>query len=90
MTTPAKPDPVALHKALSEAWGTKPGLGQLAAVNHTSIGKRFMVTAAVFFVIGGLLAMLIRTQLATSRSPFMEEGTYAQVFTMHGTIMMFL
>ena len=34
--------------------------------------------------------MLIRTQLASSRSPFMEEGTYAQVFTMHGTIMMFL
>ncbi|MBC7282228.1 cytochrome c oxidase subunit I [Hoeflea sp.] len=90
MKKAAEPGSVRLHKALSEVWGTKPGLGRLAAVNHSTIGKRFMATAAVFFVIGGLLAMLIRTQLATSRSPFMEEGTYAQVFTMHGTIMMFL
>jgi len=84
------PDPIRLHKALSEVWDTKPGLGRLAAVNHTVIGRRFMATAAVFFAIGGLLAMLIRTQLASSQSPFMEEGLYAQVFTMHGTIMMFL
>ena len=82
--------PIRLHKQLERIWGTKPGLARLAAVNHTVVGKRFMITSGVFFAIGGLLAMLIRAQLASSESPFMEEGLYAQVFTMHGTIMMFL
>lgn len=81
---------LALHRKLSEIWGTPPGLGRLSAVNHTAIGLRFIVTSGIFFAIGGLLAMLIRAQLATSASPFMDEGLYSQVFTMHGTIMMFL
>ncbi|MGE0418084.1 MAG: cytochrome c oxidase subunit I [Acetobacteraceae bacterium] len=83
-------DPIRLHKALSAVWGTRSGLAQLAAVNHTILGRRFIATAAVFFGIGGLLAMMIRAQLASTASPFMEEGLYAQIFTMHGTIMMFL
>ena len=82
--------PIQRHKALERIWGTPPGWGRLSAVNHTVIGKRFMLTALVFFTIGGLLAMLIRIQLASATSPFMDAGTYAQVFTMHGTIMMFL
>jgi len=90
MTQPARSDALRLHRQLTAIWGTGPGLARLAAVNHSVIGKRFMATAAVFFAIGGLLGMLIRTQLASSQSPFMEEGVYAQVFTMHGTIMMFL
>ncbi|OHV72603.1 cytochrome c oxidase subunit I [Ensifer sp. LCM 4579] len=84
------PSPVALHKAFERVWGTPPGLARLAAVNHNIIGKRFMLTALVFFAIGGLLAMLIRTQLASSESAFMDAEQYAQVFTMHGSIMMFL
>lgn len=79
-----------LHRELTDAWSPPPGIGHLAAINHTVIGLRFMITAGVFFAIGGVLAMLIRAQLATSASPFMDEGLYAQVFTMHGTIMMFL
>ncbi|MCJ8141297.1 cbb3-type cytochrome c oxidase subunit I, partial [Falsirhodobacter halotolerans] len=82
--------PIQRHNALERIWGTAPGWGRLAAVNHSILGKRFMITALVFFAIGGLLAMLIRTQLASRDSVFMEAGTYAQVFTMHGTIMMFL
>jgi cytochrome c oxidase subunit I+III len=50
----------------------------------------FIVTSIVFFIVGGILAMLIRAQLASPRSAFMTPETYAQVFTMHGTIMMFL
>ncbi|MCJ8520042.1 cytochrome c oxidase subunit I+III [Pseudorhizobium tarimense] len=82
--------PITLHHALDEIWGTKPGIGRLAAVNHNIVGRRFMLTALMFFAIGGLLAMLIRTQLASSESAFMDAEEYAQVFTMHGTIMMFL
>ncbi|MEB2846702.1 cytochrome c oxidase subunit I [Rhizobiales bacterium RZME27] len=83
-------NPIALHRALERIWGTRPGWGRLAAVNHNVIGVRFMLTALVFFAIGGILAMLIRTQLASAESVFMDAETYAQVFTMHGSIMMFL
>src|SRR3546814_1689633 len=62
----------------------------LTIVNHTSIGLRFLVTGAFFFLVGGLLAMLIRTQLALPGYELMEPDVYNQVFTMHGTVMMFL
>lgn len=79
-----------LHRELTDIWATPPGWGRLQAVNHTVIGKRFMLTALVFFAIGGVLAMLIRTQLATTQSAFLDAAAYAQVFTMHGVVMMFL
>lgn len=79
-----------LHRQLSEIWSTGPGLQRLAAVNHSVIGVRFMATALVFFAIGGVLGMLTRVQLATPMATFMDPGTYNQVFTMHGSIMLFL
>jgi len=84
------PNPVRLHKALARIWATPPGFGRFSAVNHTIVGMRFMVTAAVFFAIGGMLAMIIRAQLATPHSAFLGPDIYNQIFTMHGTIMMFL
>ena len=81
---------LALHRALEEIWRTPPGWGRLGAVNHTIVGRRFIVTALAFFAVGGLLSMLIRTQLAQPESVFMGPGTYNQVVTMHGTVMMFL
>ncbi len=82
--------PIRRHKELTRIWDTGRGWQRLAAVNHSVIGLRFMVTSAVFFAIGGVLAMLIRAQLATSRSAFIGPEIYNQIFTMHGTIMMFL
>ncbi|MDX6805882.1 cytochrome c oxidase subunit I [Terrihabitans rhizophilus] len=82
--------PIALHKALSAIWDTPPGWGRLSAVNHTVIGRRFIIAAFIFFAIGGMLSMLIRAQLATSNSAFIGPEIYNQIFTMHGTIMMFL
>lgn len=84
------PEMAARHRALEAIWGTPPGIPQFSVVNHNIIGRRFIVTSLAFFVIGGLLAMLIRVQLASPDAAFMEPGLYAQVFTMHGTIMMFL
>ena len=81
---------LARHQELEEVWGTPPGLASLSSVNHTTVGKRFIVASLIFFLIGGVLAMMIRTQLATPDNAFMEAGIYAQVFTMHGTVMMFL
>ncbi|RUO25943.1 cytochrome c oxidase subunit I [Aliidiomarina minuta] len=79
-----------LHQRFEKVWGNLPGLGTLSAVNHTSIGRRFMMTGAVFFLIGGLLAMLARTQLALPQQNILSADVYSQVFTMHGTVMMFL
>ncbi|HEY2753333.1 cytochrome c oxidase subunit I [Phenylobacterium sp.] len=79
-----------LHRQLAEIWGTGPGLQRLAAVNHSVIGLRFMVTAFAFFAIGGVLGMLTRVQLATPQARFMDVETYNQVFTMHGSMMLFL
>ena len=82
--------PIRLHKQLERIWMTPPGIGRLSSVNHTVLGKRFMVVALTFFAIGGFLSMLIRAQLATPHSAFIGPEIYNQIFTMHGTVMMFL
>jgi len=81
---------LALHRQLDAIWRTPPRKGRLSAVNHNIIGKRFILTSLVFFAVGGVLAMLIRAQLATPRSAFLGPEIYNQIFTMHGTVMMFL
>jgi cytochrome c oxidase subunit I+III len=81
---------VHLHGQLDSIWRTPKGWQQLASVNHTILGKRFMVLALIFFAIGGVLSMLIRAQLATPNSAFIGPELYNQIFTMHGTVMMFL
>ena len=78
------------HQRLARIWSNPPGWGTLAAVSHTTLGLRFMVTGAVFFLIGGLLAMLARTQLALPEQDIIGPDAYNQIFTMHGTVMMFL
>jgi len=81
---------IRLHKQLDALFRTAPGVARLSAVNHSIVGRRFIITAFVFFGIGGMLAMLIRAQLATPRSAFLGPEIYNQIFTMHGTVMMFL
>lgn len=80
----------ARRNALDAVFATPPGWGRLAAVNHSIVGLRFIVTSLVFFVIGGLLSMLIRAQLAIPENRFLDHDAYNQIFTMHGTVMMFL
>lgn len=80
-----------LHHELTAIWRTEPGLrGQLRSVNHSDMGRRFILGAFFFFAVGGVLAMLIRAQLATPHSAFVGPAVYNQLFTMHGSIMMFL
>jgi cytochrome c oxidase subunit I+III len=76
---------------LELAWSSKPGLpGFLSAVNHKQIGLRFIWTAVAFLVIGGIEGLLIRIQLARADGTLLGPEAYNQVFTMHGTTMMFL
>ena len=80
-----------LHREFEAIWGTPRGIrGALASVNHSTLGIRLILTAFGFFLIGGVLAMLIRAQLATPHSAFVGPDLYNQLFTMHGSIMMFL
>lgn len=65
-------------------------LGWLASTNHKDIGILYMVTAIAFLLVGGLEAMLIRLQLARPENRLLSPDTYSQIFTMHGTTMIFL
>src|SRR6056297_348255 len=79
------------HRKLEAIWSSAPGWRRwFTTVNHTDVGRMYLATSFFFFVVGGLLAMLIRAQLATPHSVFVGPEVYSQLFTMHGTIMMFL
>ncbi|HLO86310.1 MAG TPA: cbb3-type cytochrome c oxidase subunit I [Nostocaceae cyanobacterium] len=58
--------------------------------DHKVIGIQYLVTAFIFFLIAGLLAMLIRAELLTPKLNLVSRPTYNSLFTMHGTIMIFL
>jgi cytochrome c oxidase subunit 1 len=60
------------------------------STDHKVIGIQYLVTAFFFFLIGGLLAMIIRGELITPESDLVDRAVYNAMFTMHGTIMLFL
>ena len=59
-------------------------------VDHKKIGIMYGVVALFFFLVGGVEALLIRLQLAAPDNTVLDAGTYNQMFTMHGTTMIFL
>lgn len=62
----------------------------LTTVDHKRIGVLYLITSLIFFVIGGLEAALIRAQLALPNGQVLSADMYNQLFTMHGTTMVFL
>jgi len=77
--------------ALEATWRDPPGWrGWICAVNHKTISRRFMIATFVFFLLGGVLALMIRLQLAQPANTVIGPSLYNQLFTMHGTTMMFL
>ncbi|WP_051241380.1 cytochrome c oxidase subunit I [Stappia stellulata] len=77
-------------KSFEGVWDTPKGIRRLSSVSHRVVGRRFIYTGFVFFLIAGFLALLVRTQLIVPGNTFLDLETYNQVFTMHGTLMMFL
>ena len=70
---------------------TKTGLlGWLTTVDHKKIGMMYGAFATAFFLLGGLEALLIRTQLIVPNNRFITAQFYNELFTMHGTTMIFL
>jgi cytochrome c oxidase subunit I+III len=79
------------HRALERTWSRPSGLlGWICSTNHKEIGLRYIVTAFVFFGLAGVLALLMRIQLAQPENDFLSNDLYNQFFTVHGTTMMFL
>jgi cytochrome c oxidase subunit 1 len=79
------------RKQLEKTWAHAHGvLGWLMEVDHKVIGLRYIKTAFAFFLFGGIEAALMRIQLARPENHFLSPDTYNQLFTTHGTTMMFL
>jgi cytochrome c oxidase subunit I+III len=77
--------------AFLKTWDEPSGFpGQLATVDNFLIGMRFLVTSFSFFLIAGLFALLMRIQLARAENDFLGPEVYNRLFTMHGTVMMYL
>jgi cytochrome c oxidase subunit I len=65
-------------------------VGWIIAVDHKRVGLLYVVTALGFFAVGGGLALVMRTELAHPELQLMSANTYNQLFTMHGTLMIYL
>lgn len=77
--------------ALARTWTRPAGvLGWLGDVDHKAIGRRYIVTAFAFFALGGVLALIMRLQLAGPERDLVGPDLYNQIFTTHGSTMMFL
>ena len=76
-----------LHRTWANGRGV---LGWLSVTTHQTIGMRYIVTAFIFLLLGGIEALLIRFQLARPDNTFLGPVRYNQIFSMHGTTMMFL
>jgi cytochrome c oxidase subunit 1 len=76
---------------LEQTWARPRGIiGWLTDTDHKAIALRYVVTAFLFFLLGGIEAALMRLQLARPENRFLGPDLYNQIFTVHGTTMMFL
>ena len=76
---------------LERSWAHLGGIrGWFSATTHQAIGMRYIVTAFLFLLAGGVEALLMRIQLARPDNQFLSADKYNQIFTTHGTTMMFL
>ncbi|MEO7038444.1 MAG: cytochrome c oxidase subunit I [Gemmatimonadaceae bacterium] len=81
----------AAAEQLRQTWETTPGWrGVLSTVDHKRIGIRYLVTSIAFLFIGGIEALVMRTQLATSGEHLVSANAYNQLFSLHGVTMIFL
>jgi cytochrome c oxidase subunit I len=80
--TPAAPAPPPRHNTGILRW--------ITTTDHKVIGLSYMTTAILFFLVGGLLALVMRTQLARPDQNLVSPETYNEFFTMHGSIMIYL
>ncbi len=85
-----EPRPEGEEEELRRIWCKPKGWEYLTVVNNNYVGIYYLGTAFLFFLMAGVLALLMRAQLAAPMLEILPQATYNQVFTMHGTVMMFL
>jgi len=90
MTDVAFPVPARGAKLLERPRATTGVWSWFTTVDHKKIAIMYGTTAIVFFVLGGIEALLIRVQLAQPDQSILDANQYNQMFTMHGTTMVFL
>lgn len=100
MKSPGDPEPLeqapaehiqrAQEQRLWKAWEAPKGWRYWSEVNNSSVGLWYAVTSFCFFLFGGVLALLMRMQLAVPDAGFLSADQYNQIFTLHGSVMMFL
>ncbi|HEX7113547.1 MAG TPA: cbb3-type cytochrome c oxidase subunit I [Steroidobacter sp.] len=84
------PRPPGELEELEQRWQPPKGWRILSAVNNTYVGLFYISAALLFLILGGVLALIMRTQLAVSENTLVDHDLYNQLFTMHGSVMMFL
>ena len=84
------PRPEGELERLEQPWRRPTGWRFFTRVDNTSIGLLYIGTALLFFLLAGILGLMMRAQLAVPDNTLLSASVYNQVFTMHGTVMMFL
>src|SRR5690606_2221090 len=84
------PRPDGELEQLQRVWKRPPGWRALTAVNNNHVGLLYIATALLFFLLAGVLALQMRTQLAEPDNDLIGHDLYNQLFTRHGTVMLFL
>lgn len=81
---------LAQEERLARVWKTPTGWRYWSAVNNSQVGLWYTTATFFFLLFGGVLALLMRMQLAVPDNDFLSAETYNQAFTVHGSVMMFL
>lgn len=94
MSAPDQNDPAVRHaqeERLRAAWAPPTGwFFRWTDVNNNRVGNWYVLTAFGFMLFAGVLALIMRTQLAVPENRVVTANTYNQLFTLHGSMMMFL
>jgi cytochrome c oxidase subunit I len=77
-------------EALTPTWKEGRILSWVTTVDHKRIGVLYLVTAFGFFLAAGVMALLMRAQLSQADNHFLTRDSYNELFTIHGTTMIFL
>ncbi|MGE0702867.1 MAG: cytochrome c oxidase subunit I [Vicinamibacterales bacterium] len=80
----------AQERRLQSVWEPPSGWKYWSAVNNERVGVWYTAATLLFLLFGGVLALLMRIQLAVSGNDFLSAERYNQIFTVHGSVMMFL
>src|SRR5205807_2063428 len=86
----ARPVPEVVAHDVARPRRTKRWLDWVMTTDHKRIGIMYLVLTFIFFMLGGVEALLMRLQLSQANNTLLTPQTYNQLFTMHGTTMIFL